>query len=147
MLHDILPGQDGVAGVNLPAHWLPLKPLLAARSLASTPLLPSTEPLPRSHAEVPPPPGPAPQMEHGSRWNGDREQQAGLEEELVPPHLSLLSPQPPRTCCCGIISAVGTNGPDFSLSLNPCPGPCDFVVALTMEIESIPSSLDCMDSD
>lgn len=60
----------------------------------------------------------------------------------------------PHPCC--IISPTAqdlrwgigcTNGPNFPPSLNPCPVLRDFVVALTMETESIASSLECTDFD
>ena len=52
-------------------------------------------------------------------------QPAGLEEEMGPPRLSwavtaTFQDLLPWTVC--------TNGPDCSLSPNPCPVPCDFVV-------------------
>ena len=61
---------------------------------------------------------------------------------------------PPHPCCTISSTAqdlrwwIGcANGPNFPPSLNPCSVPGDFAVALTMEIESISSSLECTDFD
>ena len=102
-------GRTGVAGVNLRARWPLLKPLLAAKSPASLPLLPSTEPLPQNHAQVPSLSRPSSSEGcGGGRWNGDQRGAAGGAGEGggPPPASAGLSRRPPRTRCCGLFALM-----------------------------------------